>query len=58
MYLSSYVCQSSPYYVHHRYEWFISLEFDWDFVSGKKKFRWPLVSIAAELEGGTWLTLR
>lgn len=55
MYLSSRICQSSPHYVHHRYEWFISLEFDWDFVSGKKKFRWPLVSIAAELEGGACL---
>jgi len=24
------------------YEWFISLDFDWDVISGKKTFRWPL----------------
>jgi len=27
----------------HRYEWFISLDFDWELISGKKKFRWPMV---------------
>jgi len=27
-----------------RYEWFLSLSFDWDFISGKKRLRWPLVS--------------
>ncbi|KAG6856947.1 hypothetical protein H0H87_011933 [Tephrocybe sp. NHM501043] len=27
------------------YEWFISLDFDWQFVSGKKRFRWPLVGL-------------
>lgn len=26
------------------WEFFTSLSFDWDFISGKKKFRWPLVS--------------
>lgn len=25
------------------YEWFLSLDFEWDFISGKKKFRWPLI---------------
>ncbi|RDB28012.1 hypothetical protein Hypma_002269 [Hypsizygus marmoreus] len=25
------------------YEWFISLGFDWDFISGKKRFRWPMI---------------
>ncbi|KAF8887540.1 hypothetical protein BD779DRAFT_1611503 [Infundibulicybe gibba] len=25
------------------YEWFLSLDFDWDFISGKKKFRWPMI---------------
>jgi hypothetical protein len=24
------------------YEWFITLPFDWDFISGKKHFRWPM----------------
>ena len=26
-----------------RYEFFLSLDFDWEFLSGKKRFRWPLV---------------
>ena len=26
-----------------RYEFFLTLDFDWDFLSGKKRFRWPLV---------------
>lgn len=26
-----------------RYEFLLSLDFDWDFLSGKKRFRWPLV---------------
>jgi len=25
------------------YEWFLSLGFDWDFISGRKKFRWPMI---------------
>ncbi|KAJ7735803.1 hypothetical protein B0H16DRAFT_1575410 [Mycena metata] len=25
------------------WEWFTSLPFDWDFVSGKRKFRWPMI---------------
>jgi len=25
------------------WEFFTSLPFDWDFISGKKKFRWPLI---------------
>ncbi|PCH35322.1 hypothetical protein WOLCODRAFT_139857 [Wolfiporia cocos MD-104 SS10] len=25
------------------WEWFTSLPFDWDFISGKRKFRWPMV---------------
>ena len=25
------------------YEWFVSLDFEWEFISGKKKFRWPMV---------------
>ncbi|KAJ3572300.1 hypothetical protein NP233_g3182 [Leucocoprinus birnbaumii] len=24
------------------WEWFTSLEFDWQYISGKKKFRWPM----------------
>ena len=27
-----------------RWEWFTSLNFDWKYVSGNKKFRWPMVS--------------
>ncbi|KJA21376.1 hypothetical protein HYPSUDRAFT_67723 [Hypholoma sublateritium FD-334 SS-4] len=27
----------------YAYEWFISLDFEWDFVTGKKKFRWPMI---------------
>ncbi len=26
-----------------RWEWFTSLPFDWQYLSGKKPFRWPLV---------------
>ena len=26
-----------------RWEWFISLSFDWEFVSGKRNFKWPMV---------------
>ncbi|KDQ58546.1 hypothetical protein JAAARDRAFT_34363 [Jaapia argillacea MUCL 33604] len=25
------------------WEWFTSLDFDWDIISGKKKFRWPMI---------------
>lgn len=25
------------------WEWFTSLEFDWQYISGRKKFRWPMV---------------
>jgi len=25
------------------YEWFITLPFEWDFISGKKPFRWPMI---------------
>ncbi|KAJ7660370.1 hypothetical protein DFH06DRAFT_394432 [Mycena polygramma] len=25
------------------WEWFTSLGFDWDYVSGKRKFRWPMI---------------
>ena len=28
---------------NHRYEFFLTLDFDWEFISGKKRFRWPLV---------------
>ncbi|KAF5379221.1 hypothetical protein D9615_005962 [Tricholomella constricta] len=27
----------------YAYEWFISLGFDWDFISRKKRFRWPMI---------------
>ena len=30
-----------------RWEFATSLNFDWDFITGKKKFRWPMVSKAA-----------
>ena len=26
-----------------RYEWLISLDFEWGFITGKKRFRWPMV---------------
>jgi hypothetical protein len=26
-----------------RWEWFTSLQFDWQYISGKKAFRWPLI---------------
>jgi hypothetical protein len=26
------------------WEFFISLPFEWDFITGRKRFRWPLVS--------------
>lgn len=29
--------------LRYRWEWFCSIEFDWDFVTGKKRFRWPMV---------------
>ena len=29
----------------YRYEWFVSLDFDWAFVTRKKKFRWPMVRL-------------
>ncbi|KAF8652372.1 hypothetical protein AX16_004400 [Volvariella volvacea WC 439] len=25
------------------YEWFISLNFDWDFIKGERRFRWPMI---------------
>ncbi|PFH50610.1 hypothetical protein AMATHDRAFT_3793 [Amanita thiersii Skay4041] len=25
------------------YEWFLSLDFDWAFITGKKAFRWPMI---------------
>ncbi|KIM37061.1 hypothetical protein M413DRAFT_423897 [Hebeloma cylindrosporum] len=27
----------------YMYEWLISLDFEWDFISGKKRFRWPMI---------------
>ncbi|TFL04719.1 hypothetical protein BDV98DRAFT_525028 [Pterulicium gracile] len=27
----------------YMWEWFISLPFDWSYISGRKKFRWPLI---------------
>ncbi len=27
-----------------RWEWFTSLKFDWEHFSGRRPFRWPLVS--------------
>ncbi|KAM6503359.1 hypothetical protein JOM56_000302 [Amanita muscaria] len=27
----------------YAYEWFISLDFEWDFITGTKKFRWPMI---------------
>ncbi|KAF8162464.1 hypothetical protein K438DRAFT_2025470 [Mycena galopus ATCC 62051] len=30
----------------YAWEWFVSLEFDWQVLSGRKPFRWPLVSPA------------
>ena len=31
------------------WEWFTSLDFDWQFLSGKRKFRWPMVTISRML---------
>ena len=31
--------------LHQRWEWFISLDFDWAFVTGRKRFRWTMVSL-------------
>ena len=30
---------------YRRWEWFISLDFEWSFITGKRKFRWPMVLI-------------
>jgi hypothetical protein len=30
------------------WEWFTSIEFDWDFIRGRRKFRWPMVSSHGE----------
>jgi hypothetical protein len=27
----------------YAYEWFLTLPFDWEFISGKKPFRWPMI---------------
>jgi len=27
----------------YAYEWLVSLHFEWDFLTGKKKFRWPMI---------------
>ncbi|KIM47111.1 hypothetical protein M413DRAFT_269993 [Hebeloma cylindrosporum] len=27
----------------YMYEWFISLDFEWDFITGKKRLRWPMI---------------
>lgn len=27
----------------YSWEWVVSLDFDWQYISGKKKFRWPMV---------------
>ncbi|KAF8735896.1 hypothetical protein AX14_001276 [Amanita brunnescens Koide BX004] len=27
----------------YAFEWFISLDFEWEFLSGRKKFRWPML---------------
>lgn len=35
-----------------RYEWLLSLDFEWDFLRGRKQFRWPMVSIGAGLFSG------
>lgn len=42
-----YVChlvklQIVPQFLYS-WEWVTSLSFDWQFLSGKKKFRWPMV---------------
>jgi hypothetical protein len=39
--------QANASSVFHSWEFFISLPFDWQFFSGKKKFRWPLVTTPA-----------
>ena len=27
----------------YSWEWFVSLDFDWAYITGKRQFRWPLV---------------
>ena len=50
--LRVFICAFSPVFLSSscwliiRYEWFISLDFEWDFISGKKRLRWPMVSSA------------
>ena len=39
--------QLAPHHITHvlgSWEFFISLGFEWDFITGRKRFRWPLVS--------------
>lgn len=33
----------------YRWEFFTSFAFDWQYISGKKKFKWPLVSSSLTL---------
>ena len=39
--------------VFRSWELFISFDFDWQYISGKKVFRWPLVSMPLHPEGDT-----
>ena len=55
-----FICAFSPVFLSSscwlilRYEWFISLDFEWDFISGKKRLRWPMVSTATLLHWMQW----
>jgi hypothetical protein len=39
------------------WEWFTSLDFDWDFIQGTRKFRWPMVSVSFGVEPRWTLTV-
>jgi hypothetical protein len=50
LYMYAYLAFSaSPIHPARSWEWFTSLGFDWDFISGKKKFRWPMVGFRSPL---------
>lgn len=42
--MSDYRCIGFSQNILYSWEFVTSLDFEWDFISGKKKFRWPAVS--------------
>lgn len=47
LYMWVFFCCVEPdiswFWLAYSWEWVVSLNFDWQYISGKKKFRWPLV---------------